>query len=140
MASPRHILRMEEDLGGDMLSAVEDSNIRPFFADYPLYTNLGLYDTNDNDNEEEDNSATAEVLRETHRAHLKWRNNDIDLVLRRCVKLIYLSSFLQFQTKFTLLCIENETRSMPNGQGHGRNLYWIPYNKELMLWTRKIQS
>eukprot|EP01032_Pedospumella_encystans_P010847 gene10847-12660_t len=75
MTSPRHALKMEKDMGDEMLPAIEGSNIPPFFANYPQYTNLGSYDTDDN--EEEEYPATSEGLRGAP------KERDIDSVLRR---------------------------------------------------------
>lgn len=131
MASPHHMLRMEEDAGDEMLSAKEDSIIPPFFANHPQYTNLGSYDTDDN--EEEEYPATSEGLRGAP------KERDIDSVLRRYLNLIDLPFFChRIPPSFSRL--ENETMNMPNGQGCGRNFYWIPYNKELMRWRRKIRN
>ena len=49
-------------MSGEMLSAIEDSNFSPVFAEHPQYTNLGSKDTDDN--EEEEYPATSEGLRE----------------------------------------------------------------------------
>eukprot|EP01032_Pedospumella_encystans_P027360 gene27360-30927_t len=76
MTSPRHMLRMEEDMGGEMLSAKENTNFRPFFADHPQCTNFGSCDTDDN--EEEGDTATGDVFRVKEK-----ESNAIDLSLRR---------------------------------------------------------